>query len=144
MAPISEVRGAIIYAVAKGIPSPWDFIVPVAGNLLVIPILLALMQPILNYLKERARLQKLRYWINHYEERAENKLKRYNTLVFLGLYLFVAIPLPTTGAYTGILAALLLKVPKGKTMLAISLGVFTAALITWLGSHGVKFLLWLS
>lgn len=137
MAPISEVRGAIPYAVAHGLAFPWNVLVPMAGNILVILPLLYLLKPVLRFIKNLSGLQGFKNWVDRYEDRALRKMANYQNALLFGLFVFVAIPLPSTGAYTGALAAVLLRIPKQKAFAAIALGVVTASAIVYLAVKGL-------
>lgn len=137
MAPISEVRGAIPYALAKGIPYPWDFLLPVLGNIFVIPWLLLWLEPFFRWLRRQPSLNRLDAWFRKYQERTVSKVTSHQRAIMVALFLFVAIPLPTTGAYSGALAAVLLRLPKRKSFLVIALGILAAGLIVYLTSRGI-------
>lgn len=137
MAPISEVRGAIPYAVAKGIAFPWNVLVPMAGNILVIIPLLLLLKPILKWIKNLKGMHGFKEWVERYESRAVRKMAGYQNALLFGLFVFVAIPLPSTGAYTGALAAVLLRIPKRKSFAAIALGVIGASAIVYMTVKGI-------
>ncbi len=126
--PISELRGAIPYGIAVSHLNPSVvFITSVASNMLVIPITYFFLDYIHHLLMPIGIYRSL---FLKYVERTKNKAQRHvSKYGYLGLMLFVAIPLPVTGAYTGTLAAWLLGVEKKKAILAISLGVLIAGVI---------------
>lgn len=137
MTPISEVRGAIPYALANDIASPWDLLIPIFGNVLLIPLLLYLLEPIFRWLRRRPSLSRINHWVDGYQKRAVKKLTQHQRALLLGLFLFVAIPFPTTGVYSGAVAAVVLRLPKAPAMVVMALGVLTAAIAVYLGSLGV-------
>lgn len=137
MAPISEVRGAIPYAMANGISSPLDFLIPVLGNIFIIPWLLFLLEPFFRWLRRRKALSGLNQWVTKYQQRTVKKVTAYRRATLLALFLFVAIPLPSTGAYSGAIAAVVLRIPKKQAFPVIALGVLTAGVIIYLASLGV-------
>lgn len=134
MLPIIELRGAIPVAFALGMPLIPSFIVSVIGNLLPVPFILWLITPFCNWLK-RTRLFK---WFPEFLERKVNKNKEKVTrYANWGLFLFVAIPLPGTGAWTGALIASFLDFKFKDAFWAIAGGVITAGIIMSLVSYGV-------
>lgn len=128
-APISELRGGITYAVAKGIDFPISFILPVFVNMLVIPIIFVMVDPLFTLFK---KLSFLRKFIEKYEARAKRKIDKYEKYKIWGLFLFVAVPLPTTGVYTGIVASILIGMSPRKAAVPLIAGVFVAGIITYL------------
>lgn len=137
MVPISEVRGAIPYAVVQGIPVPWDFLVPVLGNIFVVPWLLLLLEPFFRWLWAQPSLERLKQWVAKYQTRTVSKVTQHRRTIMVALFLFVAVPLPSTGAYSGALAAVLLRLPKRQSFLVISLGVVVAGIIVYLTTKGI-------
>ncbi len=138
MMPISELRGAIPLGINLGMEPMNSFLLSVLGNLIIVPILLLIVRPIFTYFKT---LKRFREWINKYEERAARKVKSYRKFRLLGLFLLVAIPVPTTGVYTGVVAANVLQVKFKNAWLAISLGVIVAGTIVYMISLNVIHLL---
>lgn len=124
--PIVELRGAIPLGVHLGLPPLEALALAVVGNLAPIPLVYYALLPVVGYLK-RTRLfrRAVLTYVSRTERRAEN-IKRYG---LLGLVLFVAIPLPATGAWSGSLAALLLGYSLRQTMLALTLGAVIAGII---------------
>lgn len=137
--PIFELRLSIPLAILKFHLSPIDaFFLSILGNILpIIPLLLFLRWAVtrLEYIRGIGKL--LTWWFN----RAEKKSQVVQTYGFWGLVIFVAIPLPGTGAWTGCVVATLFKFKLSKAFLAVSLGVLGAAiivqLIVVLGSAGL-------
>ena len=134
MLPISELRGAIPLGINLGIEPINSFLLSVMGNLIIVPILLFVLHPIFTYFKT---LRRFRDWINSYEERAAKKVKSYRKFRLLGLFLLVALPIPTTGVYTGVVAANVLKIKFKNAWIIISLGVVTAGVIVYMISMHV-------
>jgi uncharacterized membrane protein len=126
MLPVFELRGAIPLGFYLGIPEIKTFILAVFGNLIpVIPVYF-LLQPISSALSHLPLFSKFFNWLfNHTRQRAEI-VQRYEAL---GLILFVAIPLPVTGAWTGTIAAALFKIKFRYTIAAVTLGVIIAGII---------------
>lgn len=134
MTPISELRGAIPLGIGLGL-TPWkSTVIAIAGNLLIVPCLMMVLRPVFRYIKTIGRFSN---WINRYEERAARKVKNYRKYRLLGLFLLVAVPLPTTGVYTGVVAANVLKIGFKNAWSAISLGVVAAGTIVYLISENM-------
>ncbi len=132
--PVSELRGAIPLGVTLGFTPLESLLLSLAGNLAVVPPVLWLIEPLFTYFK---KLERLRGWVTRLEARAAGKLKHYREYRLLGLFLLVAIPLPGTGAYTGCLAARILKIGMLNAWAAISLGVVAAGILVFLMTAGV-------
>jgi len=134
MLPIIELRGAIPVAFALGMPLVPSFIVSVVGNLLPVPFILWLITPFCNWLKTTKMLS----WFPEFLERKVNKNKEKVTkYANWGLFLFVAIPLPGTGAWTGALIASFLDFKFRDAFIAITGGVITAGIIMSAVSYGL-------
>jgi uncharacterized membrane protein len=131
--PISELRGAIPFAIANGIPWYWAYLFAVVLNALVAPvcwIFLATIHKLLYVESEDKDFRWYKSFFNHFVEKARNKLsEKLEKWGWLGIAVFVAIPLPITGAWTGTLGAWILGVSKKRTMAAVILGVITAGVI---------------
>jgi len=134
MMPIAELRGAIPLGISLGMSPVDSALISVFGNLLIIPILMVILKPMFTYFKTIVRF---REWINRFEDRAANKMKNYRKFRLIGLFLLVAIPIPTTGVYTGVVAANVLKIRFKNAWFAISLGVITAGIIVYLLSINI-------
>jgi uncharacterized membrane protein len=127
LAPISELRGGIPVAVANDISLPMAFVICVLANMLVIPIFYIFLNTFHKQFYKIAIYQKLfDKYVNRTIKRAEKKVKKYG---YWGVMLFVAIPLPVTGAYSGTLAAWLLKLEMKKAIWYLALGVVIAGVI---------------
>lgn len=134
--PVSELRGAIPYALANKVAIPVAFILCTAFNMLVAPLVFAFL----------ATLHRLFCRIGWYERIVSRLLERSRTKVkekvdrygYYGVMLFVALPLPITGAYTGALGAWVLGLDRRKTFIAVSAGVFIAGIVvTVVASLGI-------
>ena len=125
--PVSELRGAIPLAVLGfKILLAKALLLSVLGNLIPIIPLLLFLQPV------SERLRRFRLWSKFFDylfERTRRKASLVEKYEFLGLVLFVAMPLPITGAWTGCIAASLFKIRFRYAFLAISIGVLIAAII---------------
>lgn len=133
-APISELRGAIPLGVTFGFTPFESFLMSVLGNLLIVPPVLGLIEPLFTHFK---KLDALRKGITRLEERTAEKMTHYREYRLLGLFILVAIPFPGTGAYTGCLAARILKIRFLNAWLTISGGVIAAGLIVYGLTAGV-------
>lgn len=102
------------------------FIISFIGNIIPIPLILLLINWIFELLKKVPGINKLVFWLEDKTLKKRDKIDKYG---IWGLLLFVAIPLPGTGGWTGALLASLLHLDKKKSFLVISLGVFIAGLI---------------
>ncbi len=142
MVPIIELRGAIPMGAALDIPFYINYIISVVGNMLPVPFILLFIRHILHWMKKIPKLDKIAAWIENKAEKNKAKVLKYATF---GLYIFVAIPLPGTGAWTGALVASMLDMRMKRSIPAILLGVMTAGVIMSLASYGaigfLKFLL---
>ncbi len=131
MVPVIELRGAIPYGVARGLEF-WQAIpVAIVGNLVPVPFIIIFIKKIFAWLRTiSAGLDRL---VTRLENRALSKTDTVKKYAFWGLFLFVAIPLPGTGAWTGALIAAMLEMRVKDAFPAIALGVLTAgAIITFL------------
>ncbi len=138
--PISELRGAIPLAVGfYGLPIVKAFVLSVLGNLLPPIILLPLLGPVSNFLI--AHFLWARWFFDWLFARTRKKFSpRYETLGELALFIFVAIPFPLTGAWTGSVAAFLFGIPKRKAFVLVFAGILVAGLIV--SAATVGFISW--
>ncbi len=138
MLPIIELRGAIPVGVALGVNS-WElFGLAVLGNMLPIPFIIFFARPIVNFFLRTKLFRPVGQWLEEKVKKNSDKVLKYE---IWGLMLFVAIPLPGTGAWTGALVAALLDLRIKNAFPAIFLGVIIAGLIMLFGSTAVEFLL---
>lgn len=134
MMPILELRGGMIAACFLGLDAIPSLLVCILGNIIPIPLILWFITPVFNWFKKKKFLRGFADWCEKHAKKNEGKIDK---LKYYGLYLFVAIPLPTTGAWTGCLIAALLGLDKKKSCIAATLGVITAGLIMLVLSFGV-------
>ena len=127
MLPIIELRGGLPFGVALGLPYYLAFPAAVIGNLIPAPFIIVYIRRIFELL--RRYLPSLNGLIDKLEKKAHLKGKKVQKYQYIGLWLFVAIPLPGTGAWTGSLAAAFLGMRLKKAMPAVVLGVLTAGCI---------------
>lgn len=133
MLPMIELRGAIPLGAGLGLPWWQSICLSVAGNLLPVPFLLLLWQVALRLLRRFRWTARVADWL---EARALRSRERVENRAFWGLLVFVAIPLPGTGAWTGSLLSSVTGIRFWKALLAIIGGVLTAAVIMTLISYG--------
>ncbi len=134
MLPIIELRGSIPVGYAIGLPWYTTLFISIIGNMLPVWFILLFIVRIFEFMKKRNILTKL---IKKIEKRALNRTGNIANKEFLGLLIFVAIPLPGTGAWTGALIAALLKMDIKKSFIAILLGVLVASFLVTLGVYGL-------
>ncbi len=134
MIPLLELRGSILAAGILQMRFLTTYIAAVLGNMLPIPFILLFIEKIFAWMKKSKRLHKIPEWI---EKKALSKSAQIEKYGYFGLFLFVAIPLPGTGAWTGSLLAVLLGMKPKKSFLMIFLGVISAGLIMSLLSFGI-------
>jgi uncharacterized membrane protein len=127
MIPVIELRVGIPFGVGLGLPYPVAFIAAVMGNILPAPFIIIYIRRIFQWL--RSHFHRLDGMVDALENKAHLKGRKVNKYKYLGLLLFVAIPLPGTGAWTGALAAAFLDMPLRKAMPSIILGVILAGCI---------------
>lgn len=130
--PVTELRGGIPFALALGIHPVRAFVSCVLVNILAVPITFFFLSTLHLWLWRHVTYRTLfsRYVVRT-REKLREPIRKYG---YLGLTVFVAVPLPATGAYTGALAAWVFGLERTKAFCAISLGVFFAGLIVLAGS----------
>ena len=134
MLPVVELRGAIPVGAAIGLPWYLNMIVSIVGNLLPVPFILLFSVKAFEFMKKHNILVK---FIEKIENRAKKRSEGLATGEFIGLMLFVAIPFPGTGAWTGALIAALLQFERKRSFIYITLGVLIAAAIMTVAYYGV-------
>ncbi len=136
MLPIIELRGAIPMGAALGLPWWQNYLLSVAGNMLPVPFILLFIEKILQWMSaSRVKFfAKVAGWVNRKAEKNRPKIERYS---FWGVTVFVAIPLPVTGAWTGSLVAATIKMRFWHALLSAFIGVLIAGVIMTLASYGV-------
>ena len=134
MVPILELRGGLIAASLLQIPIIKAIWYCVIGNIIPVPFILLLITPIFAWLKQTSLFRPL---VEKLEHKAMGKSEQIEKYQFWGLMLFVGIPLPGTGAWTGSLIASLLNIPFKKAFPATLLGILLAAVIVDIVSYGL-------
>jgi uncharacterized membrane protein len=138
MVPVVELRGAIPIAVGMGLNEVISFIICIIGNMVPVPFIYLFARKILEWGADKKVIGKFCNWCLLKGERAGKKLQsKAGRGVFISLLLFVGIPIPGTGAWTGTLGASLLKLDFKKSVIAVLLGVLLAGLIMMAISFGI-------
>ena len=134
MAPIVELRGAIPVGAVLKLPFWQNFLAALVGNMIPVPFILLFIPKILTWLEKFKPLEKIVGWVRRKADKHSEKILRVS---FWGLLLFVMLPCPGTGAWTGSLVASLFDLPKKRSFLAVFLGVVGCGIIMTLASYGV-------
>ena len=138
MVPLVELRVAIPYAVGMGLDILPSCIVAVLGNMLPVPFIFLFARRILEWGKDKKYIGKFFTWCLEKGEKGGRKLEsKAGKGLYVALLLFVGIPIPGTGAWTGTLAASILNMDFKKSVLYVLLGVLLAGSIMLLASLGV-------
>ena len=138
MVPLIELRGAIPYAVGFNIPLIPSYIIAIIGNMLPVPFIFLFARRILVWGSDKKYIGKFFNWCLKKGKKGGQKLeKKAGKGLYWALFLFVGIPLPGTGAWTGTLAASLLDMDFKKSVLSIMGGVILAGLIMGIISLGI-------
>lgn len=134
--PIIELRGAIPLGAGFGLPFWQTYLISVIGNILPVPFILLFIKGILTWMSKcRVKaFNKVAGWLFRKAEKNRGKVEKYASL---GLVLFVAIPLPGTGAWTGSLVAAIMDMKFWRAFLSALIGVLVAGVIMTLISYGV-------
>lgn len=136
MLPIIECRGAVPLGAVLGLPWWQTALLSIAGNLLPVPFILLFIKAMLKWMAEcRIKfLNRIAAWLNRKIEKHKGTIEKYS---YLGVLIFVGIPIPGTGAWTGTLIASVLGLEGKKSFLAAIGGVLMATTIMTLISYGV-------
>ena len=144
MVPIVELRGAIPIAESLGLNIFLYYPIAIIGNMLPVPFIYWFARKVLEWGKDKKFIGGFFTWCLQKGEKGGEKLKKTagNSGLFWALLIFVGIPLPGTGAWTGTLAASFLKIDFKTSIFAVTLGVLLAGIIMSLGSKIVSSLGW--
>ena len=138
MVPLIELRGAMVYAVGFDLPIITSYIIAVLGNMLPVPFIYLFARKILVWGTDKPLIGKFFSWCLDKGEKGGQKLQaKAGKGLYYALWLFVGIPLPGTGAWTGTLAASILDMDFKKSVIAVMLGVLLAGIIMIIASSGV-------
>ena len=134
MVPLVELRGAMIYAAVAEMPFLPSLICCVLGNILPVPFLIKFAKTVLVYF---AKIPKIGFLFQKIIDRGNKKAEKVRNAELLGLFAFVALPIPGTGAWTASLIATLMQLRVVKSSFAILLGVITCGIIMGILSFGI-------
>ena len=138
MVPLIEIRGAIPFSRAWNLPVVPSYIVAIIGNMIPVPFIYLFARRFLQWGQDKRIIGKLcTFFLNKGTKAGQKLEEKAGRGLFVALFLFVGIPLPGTGAWTGTLAASLLKIEFKKTVFAVMAGVLLAGIIMMLISLGV-------
>ena len=138
MVPLIELRGAIPVSQGLGLPIISSYIICIIGNMIPVPIIYLFARKVLEWGQDKKLIGGICTFFLVKGSKAGKKLEeKAGKGLFLALLLFVGIPLPGTGAWTGTLAASLLDMKFKDTVIAVSLGVLLAGVIMMLASLGI-------
>ena len=138
MVPLIELRGAIVYAVAQGLPYIPSYVICIIGNMLPVPFIYLFARKVLEWGADKPLIGKFfTYCIEKGKKGGTRLQEKAGRGLFVALMLFVGIPLPGTGAWTGTLAASFLDMDFKSSIIAVMLGVMLAVIIMGLGSAGL-------
>ena len=142
MVPVLELRAAIPIGATLGLEWVANYLICVIGNMIPVPVILLFVRHVLEWMKKIPRLDKIALWVENKAQKNTPKVQKYASL---GLLIFVALPLPGTGAWTGALVAAMLDMRMKYAIPSIFCGVLIAGLIMSLASYGlVSFLTFLA
>ncbi len=135
MIPIIELRGAIPLGAALGLPWWQSYMLSVLGNILPVPIILLFVKAVITWMgKSKVKFfNKVADFLNRRVEKRRAQIEKYS---FWGVCLFVAVPLPVTGAWTGSLVAAMIDMKFWKALLSCLFGVMIAGVIMTIISYG--------
>lgn len=134
--PILELRGGLLAASLLGMDPLPSYIISMIGNILPVPFIILFMNKILEWMrKSKVKfINKIAVWLDRKVDKNRNSIEKYG---YLGLTLFVGIPLPGTGAWTGCLIASALEMDRKKSFISIMAGIFMASIIMMIISFGL-------
>ena len=140
MIPVVEVRGALPFAITQGVPIPLAMLLAILGNIFPVIFIVLGLEKVSDFLIKRSKLAER--FFNWLFERTRKKLSAsYQKWGCMALMLFVAIPLPVTGAWTGSVGAYLFEIPAKKAFAYITAGVVIASVIVLILTKGIQFIL---
>ena len=136
MIPIIELRGAIPMGAVFGIPWWQAYILSVLGNMVPVPFILLLIKKIIQWMSD-SKIKFFNKIANFLLRKVEKKRAGIEKYAFWGVCLFVAVPLPVTGAWTGSLVAAMIDMKFWKALLSCLLGVMISGVIMTIVSYGI-------
>ena len=132
--PILELRGGMIAASLLGLNPVESYFISVIANIIPVPFILWFINYILEFMRNSKHFSKIANWLDKKVQKHKGQIEKYG---FWGLVLFVGIPIPGTGAWTGCLIAAVLEMDRKKAFLAAVIGIFIASIIMMLFSFGL-------
>lgn len=132
--PILELRGGLIAASLLNVEYFRALIISIIGNILPIPFILLFIEKILIWLDSFKPTKKISNMLKNKVEKNKNNIEKYG---YVGLILFVGIPLPGTGAWTGALIAALMQLDFKKSLICIFIGILLASIIMSILTYGL-------
>ena len=134
--PILELRGGLLAATLLNVNPVSAYIISIIGNVLPVPFILLFIKKILTWMG-KSKVKMLKKIVKKLENKVEKNKHKIEKYGYLGLVLFVGIPLPGTGAWTGCLLAALLDMNRKKSFLCILTGIIMASIIMMILSYGL-------
>ena len=136
LCPILELRGGLIAATLLGVKPVVAYIVSIIGNTLPVPFILLFITKVIDWMeKSKVKwMKRVAKWLRNKAHKNKEKIEKYG---YLGLVLFVGIPLPGTGAWTGCLVASVFDMDRKKSFLAVMTGIIMASIIMMILSYGL-------
>ena len=134
--PILELRGGLLAASLLRVPALRAYVISIIGNVIPVPFILLFISKILEWMgKSKTKwVNNLANWVHRKADKHKGPIEKYG---YVGLILFVGIPLPGTGAWTGCLIASLLGLDKKKSFLCAMVGILIASIIMMIISYGI-------
>lgn len=132
--PILELRGGLLAASILNLDPIKSYIICIIGNVIPVPFILWLINRILEWMRNSKHFKKVAKWLDKKVDKHKGQIEKFG---FWGLVLFVGIPLPGTGAWTGCLIAACLEMDRKKAFLAAMIGIFMASIIMMIVSFGL-------
>ena len=136
LCPILELRGGLIAATLLGVKPIIAYIVSIIGNTLPVPFILLFITKVIDWMeKSKVKwMKRVAKWLRNKAHKNKEKIEKYG---YLGLVLFVGIPLPGTGAWTGCLVASVFDMDRKKSFLAVMTGIIMASIIMMILYYGL-------
>ncbi len=134
--PILELRGGLLAASLLGVNPVSAYIISMIGNILPVPFILLFINKILEWM-ENSKIKWMNKFAKWLDKKADKNKKQIEKYGYLGLVLFVGIPLPGTGAWTGCLVASILNLDRKKAFYATLCGIIIASIIMMIVSYGI-------
>lgn len=134
MLPVLELRGGLIAAALLGLKAVPSYFISIVGNLIPIPFILWFIESILKWMRTSKLFKKFALFLDKKVDKHKGQIEKYG---FWGLVLFVGIPLPGTGVWTGCLIASVLQMDKKKAFLGAVIGMLLASVIMMIVSFGL-------